>query len=118
MQHYNDNTQTGVGDSSISTYWMPFHFYIKEKLQQLKIEHNYSDDYFNNFFLSTEVQGQLRKMFICNIIRWQMGRVLEVYLLLDRCIYLEENGHEVKLEQYFEESLSPRNLGILAFKNN
>jgi hypothetical protein len=55
-------------------------------------------------------------MFLCNIIRWQLGRLLEIYLLLDRCLFLEENGYKVKVEQYFEEALSPRNIGILALK--
>jgi hypothetical protein len=57
-------------------------------------------------------------MWLCNIIRWQLGRALEVYLLLDRCLYLEEQGFRVQIEQYFQETLSPRNIGILAISKN
>jgi hypothetical protein len=89
-----------------------------KKLKHLNIDHDYTNEYFDQFYESKEIQDQLRIMFICNIIRWQIGRVLEIYLQLDRCIYLEENGYIVKLEQYFKESLSPRNLGILALKKS
>ena len=51
-------------------------------------------------------------MFLCNIIRWQLGRALEVYLLLDRCLYLEEKGYQVSCLQFFDEEISPRNIGI------
>ena len=39
---------------------------------------------------------------------------MEIYIQIDRCLYLEENGYDVTFEQYFDEALSPRNLGILA----
>jgi hypothetical protein len=50
---------------------------------------------------------------MANIIRWQLGRVLELYLLLDRAIYIEERGMSVELKQFFDENLSPRNIGLL-----
>lgn len=114
MRHFNSKFFTDVGECHLSLYTRPFHFYISDKLKELKLEHNYSDQYFDDFFASNEIQHELREMFLCNIIRWQLGRALEVYLQLDRCLYLEEKGFEVKLEQYFDEALSPRNLGILA----
>lgn len=114
MRHYDNKYFTEVGECHLSTYWKPFHIYISEKLKELRLEHNFTDEYFDNFFESPEIQKELKVMFICNIIRWQLGRALEIYLQVDRCIYLEENGFEVRLEQYFQESLSPRNLGILA----
>jgi hypothetical protein len=53
-------------------------------------------------------------MFICCLIRWQIGRALELYLLLDRAIYLEENNYTAILAEFFSENISPRNIGILA----
>jgi hypothetical protein len=114
MRHFNNKYFTDVGECHISIYSRPFSFYIKDKLKELKLEHPFTDDEFNEFYHSSELQRELRIMFLCNIIRWQLGRVLEVYLQVDRCLYLEENGFEVKLEAYFNEALSPRNLGILA----
>ena len=46
--------------------------------------------------------------------RWQFGRALEVYILLDRALNLMEKGMKVSMATYFDESLSPRNIGILA----
>ncbi len=114
MKHFNSNQYTSVGECHMSLYTKPFHHYIKEKLAELGLLHSFTDEYFNQYFESAEIQRQLRVMFLCNIIRWQMGRVLEIYLLVDRCVYLEEQGYKVDLQQYFDENLSPRNLGILA----
>ncbi|MBY0415186.1 MAG: SAM-dependent methyltransferase [Bdellovibrionales bacterium] len=116
MKHFNRNDLTDVGECLISTYWKPFHFYISEKLAHLKITHNFSDEYFNEFYNDPKLQRELRVMYICNIVRWQLGRALEVYLQIDRCLYLEEHDYDVSLNQYFNEALSPRNLGILAQK--
>lgn len=114
MKYFNNKTFTDVGECQISLYWEPFNFYISEKLKCLNIEHTFSDQDFNDFYNDPDLQKELRVMFLCNIIRWQLGRVMEAYILIDRCLYLEENGYEVTLKQYFDEALSPRNLGILA----
>lgn len=114
MKHFNNKYFTDVGECHIRTYWEPFAGYIRSKLSELKLEHNFSDEFFNNFYNDSNLQKELRVMWLCNLIRWQLGRVLEIYLLLDRCFYLEEHGYVVKIEQYFKEALSPRNVGILA----
>ena len=118
MKNFNNKSFVEVGECQLSTYWKPFHNYISEKLSFLKVDHTFSNEDFDKFYESAEVQRELRIMFLCNIIRWQLGRALEVYLQIDRCLYLEENGYDVILEQYFDESLSPRNLGILALQKN
>ena len=118
MKHFNNKTHTDVGECHLSLYWKPFHFYITDKLKQLNIEHSFSDQYFDDFYNDPSLQKELRVMFLCNIIRWQLGRVMEVYIQIDRCLHLEEHGYEVSLEQYFDEALSPRNLGILALKKH
>lgn len=116
MKKFNNKHFTEVGECHIRIYWGPFSEYIRAKLSELKIEHVFSDQDFENFYNDSSTQKELRTMWICNIIRWQLGRALEVYLLLDRSIYLEEKGYKVKIEQYFKEALSPRNIGILALK--
>ena len=116
MKHYNSNHFLEVGECPVKIYWQPFADYIRSRLVELKIEHTFSDEDFNQFYQNDEIQKQLRVMFLCNIIRWQLGRALEVYLLLDRALFLAEQGFEVYLEQYFDEGISPRNIGILATK--
>ena len=116
LEKYNDSHFTDVGECPVHMYWEPFSAYMKLKLDEIKPGHGFSIDDFEHFYHSEKTQRELRVMFLCNIIRWQLGRALEVYLQLDRCLYLEEKGFEVKFEQYFTESLSPRNLGILALR--
>ena len=114
MKHFNNKYFTDVGECHIRIYWGPFADYIRIKLSELGLNHYFTDDDFNLFYSDLEIQKELKVMFLCNIIRWQLGRALEVFILLDRCIYLEEQGYEIKIEQYFKEALSPRNIGILA----
>lgn len=116
LKHFNNKNYINVGECHTSTYWKPFHQYISDKLFELKIDHNFKEQYLDDFYNDPELQKQLRVMYLCNIIRWQLGRALEVYILIDRCLYLEEQGYKVKLLQFFDEVLSPRNLGILASK--
>ena len=49
-----------------------------------------------------------------NTIRSFLGRPLEIYLLLDRCLYLIENGYDPEIIKFFNESISPRSIGIYA----
>jgi len=56
------------------------------------------------------------QMITAGLIRNALGRALEIYLLLDRAIYLEEQGYKVKVEEFFDEELSPRNIGITAVR--
>jgi hypothetical protein len=114
VKFWNNKYFTDVGECPIKTYWGPFAGYIRAKLSELKLEHSFTDEDFNSFYNDQNLQRELRVMWLCNLIRWQLGRPLEVYLLLDRVLYLEENGYDVQIETYFEESLSPRNIGILA----
>lgn len=116
MKYFNNKSYTDVGESNLSVYWKPFNFYISDKLKHLGLPHSFSDQDFNNFYNNPQLQKELRAMFLCNIIRWQLGRAMEVYIQLDRCLFLEEKGYQVSLEQYFDEALSPRNLGILAIR--
>ena len=68
----------------------------------------------HDFHQDVEIQKQIRKMFLANIIRWQFGKAIEHYILTDRCLYLEEKGFEVEMAEYFDSEKSPRNIGILA----
>jgi len=45
--------------------------------------------------------------------RSMLGRVLEIYLSLDRAAFLQSHGYAVRLVQMFPAAYSPRNLGIL-----
>jgi hypothetical protein len=114
MKHFNRNDYIDVGECPLQVYDQPISQYILLKLAVLEIPHSYAKEYIENFYYSKQIQTELRTMFLCNIIRWQIGRALEVFLLLDRCLMLTENGYQVTIKQFFTEELSPRNIGILA----
>ena len=118
MRKFNNKYFQDVGECDVKIYWMPFHHYLKLKLNELKLENTFTNDEIEDFYHCAQTQKELNEMFVGNLIRWLLGRSLEVYILLDRAMYLEENGYEVFVEEYFKEALSPRNIGILALRSN
>ncbi|MEH6563800.1 MAG: methyltransferase [Halopseudomonas sp.] len=52
------------------------------------------------------------------LLRGLFRRPLEVWLLLDRALYLQEAGYQVQLGEFCSRSLTPRNLLLLAEKQN
>lgn len=116
IEKFNIYDAYDVGECHTRMYWLDFHIYAKDKLSYLKINHTLSDVELDEFYKRADIQEELHDLFLCNLIRWKFGRLLELYILIDRCLYLEEAGFKVDLAQYFNEEQSPRNLGILAYK--
>lgn len=104
-----------VGENNIRDYHGKFSSYAIPKLKNLNLTPPSADE-LDQFFGDEAATPLMKKLFIANLLRWQLGRALEVYILLDRALFLLENGYQVKLQTYFIESVSPRNLGILAYK--
>ncbi|WP_339477114.1 methyltransferase [Pseudomonas sp. RL_5y_Pfl2_69] len=48
------------------------------------------------------------------LVRGLFRRPLEVWLVLDRALYLKENGYEVQVGEFCDSQLTPRNLMVLA----
>ncbi|WP_372654128.1 methyltransferase [Halobacteriovorax sp.] len=103
-----------VGDSHAREYWGEFSEYAFRKLSSLKLEHDYDIKKLQDFYESPETQKKVKYMYLGNILRWQFGRALEHYILTDRCLVLEEAGLKVQMKELFDESLSPRNIGIFS----
>lgn len=57
--------------------------------------------------------GLIRKM---ELVSHQFRRVLELWLVLDRALFLEENGATVNIKEFCEFSITPRNIAICANK--
>jgi len=104
----------GAGNYPLKKYQEGFSVYAKEKLSELEIPHSFTEKELEDFF--EEKKDLVRTMFLCNILRWQTGRVLEIHLLIDRALYLEENGFDVELFELFDQEISPRNIGIFGIK--
>ena len=102
-----------MGDSPIKDYFNGFSSYVLKKLEERHIKHTLTAKVIDNYFSEQDIQKKIRKMFLCNLIRWFFGRPLELYILLDRAVYMQEHGYHTTLTQYFDEKISPRNVGIL-----
>ena len=105
-----------VGDGSKNDYKKSFGEYVDSRLERLSFSKVDSIDQINKWFEKIDIQEKISDMFAMNIIRWQFGRAIELWILLDRACYLEEQGYEAKLEEFFDEKISPRNIGLYANK--
>lgn len=70
----------------------------------------------NSFFASKDTQNMIEKTIRAGLLRTILGRLIEMYLVLDRAIYLEENAYNTQVLAYFTPHLSPRNILIFAQK--
>ena len=63
-----------------------------------------------------EAAGRERLAQVRNLelVRGLFRRPLELWLVLDRALYLQENGYEVQVGEFCDSQLTPRNLMVLA----
>lgn len=107
-----------LGNSSPKLYDEDFATYVTQQFERLDLPLKHSSSELNKFFNQQARQELLWKMLTAELIRNAFGRLMELYLLLDRVLYLEEQGYQVELLEFFDEPLSPRNLGIVAHLSN
>lgn len=116
-----------VGDSPPRDYATPFADYVdlkvREALSKSEISNQQAMSFLNisrqekqDFFENSKTQKIFWKLFHCDLIRWQVGRLLEIDLLLDRAIYALENNLQVEAIQVFDEDISPRNIALVYTK--
>lgn len=86
-------------------------FNIKERMD-LDLKTMPSSDDLNRFYADPLQQQNITAIFRANLIRWQFSRVLEKCLLLDRVLWLREQGQNAQLFELFDPEISPRNVAI------
>lgn len=101
--HQIDNNipMSPLGNAKASDYQGDFHSYIEKfcpKLNASKVDHK---------------EKEVNYYFKAGSIRALLGRLIEIYIVLDRVIYLRENELDAHVYQFFKPNLSPRNLGII-----
>jgi len=116
--HYFVNDQYGcefysVGNGHKDDYHGEFSLYAKKFHNGVELSELSHDD-LNTFYQLKSTQQKIWHNILADLIRGMLGRLVELYIVLDRAIYLQENGHNVSVNEYFKRKLSPRNLGILA----
>jgi len=63
-------------------------------------------------------EGQWMEVVAFYTLRLLFAPLIETVLLLDRCMYLSEHGHNCTIAPIFDPRISPRNFVILACKEN
>ncbi|MBL6989086.1 MAG: methyltransferase [Bacteriovoracaceae bacterium] len=114
---FNKKQFIGVGSSKPSLYWQDFGTYAMDLFDRIKMKNHLSKKQLNLFYDDRKTLRLIHHLFVCNMIRWQFGNVLEHYILTDRALYLEEHGHKTTMLECFDEHISPRNIAICSVKS-
>ena len=100
-------------------YKRPFSEYAADSFAKVGFKDcPFSPEQLDTFYARKDIQIKIRQIFFASTIRSFLGRPLEVYLLLDRCLYLQDNGYRAELIKFFDENVSPRAIGLYAEKMN
>ena len=103
-----------IGDGKAVDYQDNFPAYAKKFALELS---TIPDAELDAFFQQKTLQDNIGLLMRGDSLRNILGRLIELYIVLDRCLFLKENGYRVTLTAYFDRQLSPRNLGIVAKKD-
>lgn len=103
-----------VGDAPRAAYGQGFVAYAEDRFRFLQLNFAPYQGHAASFINRADVQRSMREFFLLNVVRNAFARPLEVLLLLDRALWLEEQGHSAEIRQFFDHKISPRNLGIFA----
>jgi hypothetical protein len=114
--HHDQWNTLNLGNSHKSLYEKSFAEYALDQFERIGVKSKLSYDELNNYFEREENKKLIRQMLSAALIRDALSRLLELYLLIDRCLYLEEQGHQTQLLSFFDETISPRDLGIISIK--
>lgn len=101
-----------LGNALKSDYTGSFIEYVK-KFSPSILEKN-NEEKVMELYTSFDMQSKITSLLSLGIIRCQLARVIELYLVLDRALYLKENGFDVELRETFDKNLSPRNISLYA----
>lgn len=97
----------------LATSWLqrPYAEYCAELAEQKQLSLGSRHDW-----ASLEAEGwrQLAKVRNLELVRGLFRRPLEIWLLIDRALFLQERGYQVRLGTFCETRLTPRNLMLLA----
>jgi len=105
-----------LGNSSPKLYDESFGNYVIEQFRRINLPLRHTKDELDAYYATPVLQDLIWNMLTAGLIRNAFGRLMEIYILIDRALYLEEHGYSVQLLEFFDEPVSPRNLGIVARK--
>ncbi len=71
-----------------------------------------------SYFESDSIITKVKRNYAADTIRFLLGRLIELYIVLDRALYLEEHGYDTQVSEIFQRDLSPRNLMIRSCRSS
>lgn len=92
-----------------------FHSFCKWAANARQLQLPANIDYQHYLQRGKEKQQQVIRL---DLLRRLFNRPLELWLVLDRALYLQERGYEVSVSRFCEASVSPRNILIQAQRIN
>lgn len=101
-----------LGNAKAKDYQGKFSQYVMKYYSSDSLNENELQSYFE----SEQNQFNLRYAICAGVLRSKLARPIEVYINLDRALYLYENGYDVNLYEIFDRKYGPRNLGLIAKK--
>lgn len=116
--HFPHEDLPSVGTAPRKSYLAPFTKYARLKFDDLNKNWTPAlERELNDFYYSYQTRQQIEFLFSADILRWSFGRLLELGLLLDRALFISQDiKQKVELAQFFDESISPRNIGLMAYR--
>lgn len=103
-----------VGNGLKADYEGDFISYIEKFAPSLTESH--SNNELLQLFNSPTIKNSINNILSLGIVRSALARIIELYIVLDRAIYLNENGFKVELTEAFDKSLSPRNISLYSYR--
>lgn len=73
---------------------------------------------FNRDWLQTYFEKKVSAVdqYLCyGVVRSHLSRLVELYIILDRALYMQEQGFEVEIKEVFDPAISPRNIAMTVY---
>lgn len=79
----------------------------------LSPESEWSKEELEDFISKEDIQKKIHFTFMADFVRGLFARLIEIYILMDRALYMNEHSGTVELVQLFDRRISPRNIAIV-----
>lgn len=108
-----------IGATSSSVYQESFYDYVQFAIKRLSMTYEtqkYTPKLCEEYYKMQ--QDDVKRRIHLGFYRDHWGRVIESAIILDRAIYLTEQGLKCEIYEIFDRALSPRNLLLTAMKED
>lgn len=98
-----------IGNANQEDYQGKFSQYMYKYLAQSK---SFSESDLEEYY--EEKKNDVDYYIAAGIIRSHLARLVELYIILDRALFLKEKGFAVEVQETFSSKLSPRNISLFS----